>query len=420
MRIMFHKMKYHIVNYLPALSSRNYQLYFFGQGISLIGTWMASVAEQWLIYPVLTNNRSLLGIISAINLLPTVALVLFAGVIADRVNRKKALILTQIAFMLIAFLLSYLVFSGFIKVWHVLLAALLSGTVFAFDMPIRQSFMVELVEKKDVASALSLNSGIFNAARALGPAAAGFLIASIGIGPAYVINGISFFAVIIGILLMTLPPHQKEIHPGYIEGFKEGFRYIKANKIVAVLFILIGLFTFSTWPAATLLPIFAHDIYKRGEMGFGMLQSFLGIGAVISALGFAKLYEKITNKFHLLIGSIVLAMVSVILFALSPWFEFALLFQLLSGLAGATLISTANTLVMTSVPTHLRGRLMSFYSFVLIGGMPPGALLASLGVATIGARGTILIMAIVFILASFFLITATKGKFQEKLNMLPS
>lgn len=415
---MLHRIKHRVISFLPALRSRNYRLYFFGQGISLVGTWMAAIAEQWLIYPVLTKNQSLLGITSVINLVPTVVLVLFAGVFADRINRRNSLIVTQTLFMFISFVLSYLVFSGLIQVWHVMLAAFIAGIVFAFDMPIRQSFMVELVDKPDVASAMSLNSGIFNAARAIGPAMAGFLIATIGIAPAYLLNGVSFLAVIFSILFMTLPPHVQQEHPSYKEGFKEGFRYLLTNKIVGVLLLLVGLLTFSTWPAATLLPVFAHDIFKMGETGFGLLQGSFGFGAAIGAFGFAKFYEAINNKFYLIFTLIGIIAVSMILFAFTSSFWLALVWQVTAAWGASTLIGTVSTLIITNVPTNLRGRLMSYYSFVLIGGMPPGAILASIGVATIGARYTVISGAIFFVLASFLLIASTRGKFQEKISLI--
>lgn len=415
---MFQRVKHQIGDFLPALRSPNYRLYFIGQGISLVGTWMAAIAEQWLIYPVLTNNRSLLGIASAVNLLPTVALVLFSGVVADRINRRNALLITQVLFMVIAFMLGVLVFTGAIRVWHVFLATFIAGIVFAFDMPIRQSFMVTLVEKKDLASALSLNSGIFNAARAFGPAIAGFLIVAIGIASTYLVNGASFLAVILAILLMKLPTHVKSEHPGFKESFKEGFRYVATHKIIAVLLVLIGVLTFTTWPAATLLPVFAHDIFNKGEAGFGMLQSALGLGAVVGSFGLSKVYLLIKNKYNLLISLLLLIVISVFLFGMAPTFSLAILFQVISGWSIATFISTIGTLIMTDVPDHLRGRIMSFYSFMLIGGMPLGGLVASLGVATIGARATVSVMSIVLVMTSFFLIAATKGKFKEKLQVI--
>lgn len=408
-----------ISNLWPALRSRNYRLYFVGQGISLVGTWMATVAEQWLIYPVLTNNRSLLGVVSAVNLIPTMCLVLFAGVLADRIDRKKAQIWIQSLFAVISCVLAILVFTGTIQVWHVLVATFLSGVIFAFDMPTRQSLMVSLVEKKDYASALSLNAGIFNIARAIGPAVAGLLIATIGIAPAYFLNSLSFAAVIISIVLIRLPDFQfSDKHESLRKEFKEGFIYIKENKVIAVLFSLLTLETLFTWPTITLLPVFAHDIFRRGEVGFGFLQSAIGVGAMIGAFSFSKIFHAIRDKYQILIFSFLIVVVTLITFAFSSVFAIALIAMFIGAGAISIIVATINTLVQTNTPDALRGRMMSFYSFVLIGGMPFGALLGSVGVATIGARLTAFTGAILFGLTSFCLIRVTRSKLQEKLAVM--
>lgn len=416
---MLQKVKIQVGNFLPALRSQNYRLYFFGQGISLVGTWMAAIAEQWLIYPVLTNNRSLLGIVSAVNLIPTTCLVLFAGVIADRINKKKALIILQSLFAIISFVIAVLVFTGSIQVWHVFVATFFSGIVFAFDMPIRQSLMVGLVDKKDYASALSLNAGIFNAARAIGPALAGILIASVGIAPAYVINSISFLAVIWSALLMRLPQvHVSDTRKSFGNEFKEGVRFISENKIIAVLLLLLAFNTVFTWPAAILLPVFAHDIFRRGEIGFGLLQSAFGIGAMVGAFSFSKLFHSTSDTYRLLLASFLIEITALALFSFSTVFPIALGLLVVGGYAIATIVSTINTLVQMNTPDILRGRMMSYYSFMLVGGMPIGALLGSAGVATIGARLTVFMGALLFGITSFSLIQATKGRFKEKLDRM--
>lgn len=415
---MWQKVKHQIGNYLPALRSPNYRLYFAGQGISLIGTWMQAIAEQWLIYPILTNNRSLLGIVSAVNLFPTAALVLVAGVIADRIDKQRGVIIQQSLYTVITFIMFFLVFTGRVAVWHVMAAALCMGIVFAFDMPTRQSLMIELVEKKDFASALSLNAAIFNTARAVGPAIAGALIAFVGIAPAYLINSLSFLAVIISVSRMKLPKKiTSHTSPTSLrKGFMEGVSYIKTNKVVAVLLGILLLTTLFTYPTATLLPVFAHDIFHTGEAGFGMLQSAFGIGAVIAALSFYTLFGRVRDKFRLLISNLIVIFLANTLFSVSRFFPLSLFCQVVGGWAISSTIALVNTLIQSSAPSVLRGRLMSFYSFVLIGGMPFGALLASLGVGTIGPRFTISAVMIAFALCCFTLITATGGKLQLKLK----
>lgn len=414
---MIHKVKHHVGNFLPALRYPNYRLYFFGQGISLIGTWMQTVAEQWLVYPTLTNNKALLGIVSAVNLLPVTLLVLFAGVLADRVDKRRAQIILQSIYAMIAFVMSYLIFSGTIQVWHVIIAALLSGIVFAFDMPTRQSLMVNLVDKQYFSSALSLNGGIFNAARVVGPAVAGAVIAIAGIAPAYFINGMSFLAVIVSVYLMKLPDHPKDfVHPPFIGQLVEGFRFVCSSPKVWVSLLLVAVMTIFTWPVNTLMAVFAHDIFHRGEVGFGLLTSSFGLGAMVGAFGFHVLYEKIKRRDWLLIFCILVTVFSTGLFALWHWFPIALFMLLLSGWSVASIIGILNTTVQETVPDNLRGRILSYYSLVLVGGMPFGALLASLGVGALGAPMTILLCIFTFLVVSCGILFSSKHAFLFKLS----
>lgn len=414
---MLHRVKYHVGNLLPALRYPNYRLYFIGQGISLIGTWMQQVAEQWLIYPTLTNNKSLLGVVSAINLLPVTILVLFAGVWADRVDRRRAQIILQLLYATIAFVVSYLIFSGQIQVWHVMVAALASGIVFAFDMPTRQALMINLVDKEHFASALSLNGAIFNAARVVGPAAAGAIIAAAGIAPAYFINGVSFLAVIVSVYLMKLPKHPNTLeHPPFRGQLAEGFAFIRATPMVSTSLVLVAALTIFTWPVNTLFAVFAHDIFNRGEIGFGFLQSAFGLGAMIGALGFHALYENIKRRARLLIICILGTVTSLGVYALWHQFIPSLVFLFFSGWCIATTIGILNTVVQEVAPDQLRGRILSYYSFVLVGGMPVGAILASVGVGLVGAPFTILLCVAAYLLISLWVLLATKDQFLSKLS----
>lgn len=413
---MLTKIKHTVGEFLPALRSPNYRLYFWGQGISLVGTWMQDIAQSWLIYPVLTNNKSLLGIVSFVNLIPTAVLALFAGVLVDRVSRKKGLIATQSAFALIAFVLWILIVTKSIAVWHVLIATFMTGVVFAFDMPFRQSFMIELVEKKYFSSAIGLNAAIFNAARAIGPAIAGVLIATIGISTAYLINSISFFALIFGVRAIQVSKKTEiVIHTPFKMGFYEGINYIRTNKVLAVLLGILFCLTLFTWPLATLLPVFAHDIFHMDELGFGLLHAFFGMGALVAALLFYKIFTLTKYIYRFLVIAISLAAMTQILFSLSTIFFLSLLLQFIGGWAVITVITFCNTLLQTTVPSRLRGRIASFYSLVLIGGMPFGGLLGSIGVATVGPRMTVGISGVLLAISTFVLISLTRGKFQIKL-----
>lgn len=412
---MLQKVKHQMGNFMPALRSRNYRLYFIGQGISLVGTWMQTIAEQWLIYPVLTNNKSLLGIVSAINLAPTLLFVLFAGVMVDRIRKRTAFMLFQIIYALIALSMYVLVSTHTIQIWHIYVAAALTGLVYAFDNPVRQTFMMELVDKKNLPSALSLSSAMFNGARAIGPAMAGILIAVVGIAPAYLANSVSFIFVIGSLFLMKFP--SRDIHVeqvSILKGFSQGFSYVKENKHLASLLLMTGIFTFFIWPLFTLLPVFAHDIFNKGELGFGLLQTFFGIGAVISGVTFSKVFERIQHKNSMpFIGMGVVSIVG-FLFSWSPWFYFLLFLQLVNGWATAMTFSTLSSLILIDAPDYMRGRMMSFYNFMFTAGLPAGALVSSLGVATIGAKPTVFTVAFMMVVTGILLFFATRKSLSEK------
>lgn len=416
---MITRVKHHIGNYLPALRSKNYRLYFIGQGISLIGTWMASVAEQWLVYPTLTNNQAMLGIASMLNLLPTTFLVLFAGVFADRVHKRVAVIVTQSIFAVISFLLGVLVFTRTIELWHVLAATFIGGVVFAFDMPIRAALMFQLVKKNDYASAVSLNSGIFNVARALGPAFAGFAIAAIGIAPAYGLNALSFLAVIASVFLMRLPAHVP--HPDRLsigKGLREAILHFRQNKVFVLVLLLIAANTLFTWPMNVLTPVFAHDIYNVGEFGFGLMVSAFGIGAVIGAFGFSKLFHTVKNTFSLLVMSINLTILSSLGYALIPSFRVTIVLAVVCGWAIATFVNLAATITQLNAPDNLRGRISSIYSLVLVGPMPFGALYASYMVGRIGPRYTVALGVSLFAVCAFIILSLFGSRMKIRLNAL--
>ncbi len=414
---MLHQVKHKIASFLPALKSPNYRLFFIGQGISLVGSWMQSVAEQWLVYPVLTSNKSLLGIISAVNMVPTLIFVLFAGVLVDRMNKRKMFIAFQIVYSVVAFALYILIVTKHIQLWHIFGAAIVGGTIFAFENPTRQTFMMELVEKKYLPSAMSLSSALFNSARAIGPAVAGIVIATLGIAPAYLLNSISFFAVITSLFLMKFPPVIPENKPGapFFSGLKEGIGYIKQNKIYVAILAIVGTMTFFSWPGSTLQPVFAHDIFKKGEVGFGFIQSTFGIGAMIGGLTFGKIFEKLKRKHRLLFLAVGITVITMMGYAWAPWFWFALVMQGISGWAISTVYAICGTLMIIAVPGELRGRVSSIYTFVFMGCMPFGAILASVFVISLGPRliVTLCAISIGMVISTFVLLM--KGKFQAKI-----
>lgn len=406
---MIQKAKNTIKDFLPALTSPNFRLYTYGQGISLIGSWLATVAEQWLIYPVLTKDESLVGVISALNLLPTAALVLFAGVFADHIDKRKVSIILQSLFGLISFSVGVLVFTGQIQVWHVMVAATLGGILFAFDMPTRNALMLDLVDKRNIPSAIALNSGMFNTARAIGPAAAGFLIAWTGIASAYIINAVSFIAVIISLYYLKVPQNEHRVEKKPIlDGLKEGLRFIRNDKDMIILLTLLAILSGFGWPISNLFPVYAHEIYKTGEVGFGLIQSFFGMGALTSALIFAKIFEKVKDKKKLII--IMLQVVSLAYFAFGGLTNFvlALLIMLTLGASAGILFGMINSLVQLEVPRHLRARVMSIYSFVLFGSMPIGSLLLSILLRYIHAQQTVFVFTLCMYIGCMIILLTQK------------
>lgn len=407
---MIKRTKRTILDFLPALQSPNFRLFVYGQSISLIGTWLASVAEQWLIYPVLTNNKSLIGVVSALNLLPTAALVLFGGVIADRIDKRKASIFIQSVFAIISFMLGILVYTHSIQIWHVMLAAFISGTFFSLDMPTRNTLMLELVDKEHFPSALSLNAGMFNTARAIGPAIAGFLIAWTGIASAYILNAISFIAVIVSLYYLKLPPHENK-HEGvpFMQNLREGIAFIKNDPMMVTLLTLMALISAIAAPINTLFPIFAHDIFKTGEFGFGLLQSAFGVGAMIAAFSFAKLFEHTQNKKRLLLLGIAVSATSMFSFATTTSFIFALFSLILAGFSGGILFGLISSMIQLETPAPLRGRVMSIYSFVLFGFMPIGSLLLGVALKYVSAPLTVVASSVLIIITSFTVILSQKN-----------
>lgn len=375
------------------------------------------IAEQWLVYPILTTNKSLLGLIGAVGMLPMLIFVLFAGVLVDRVNKRNMFLLFQYVYMAIAIVLFFLIATHQIQLWHIFVAALVSGTILAFESPTRMTFVMDLVDKKDLPSALALNQAMFNSARAVGPALAGFTIAAIGIAPAYLANGLSFFAVIASLYMMKFPKVENIIvqHPPILKDLKEGFQFIRDHKIYIALLGIVGILTFFSWPIATLLPVFAHDIFKTGEVGFGLMQSAFGIGAVVAGLSFHYLFSKVQKKYLLIYIGMAVTVVMFSIFAWTPWFWLALVTQMIGGWAISTTYATANTLIVTTIPQEFRGRIMSIYMFVFMGGMPFGALLSSGLVSLYGPRLTVFLCAIATFVAGLTLILSMRSKLQSKI-----
>ncbi len=373
-----------------ALRHRNYQLFFSGQFISVIGTWMQNVAQAWLVYQ-LSKSSFLLGLVGFMGQFPVFLLAPVGGHAADRWRRHRIIVGTQTAMMLLAFVLAALTFSGIVEVWHVVVLAALLGFVNAFDIPARQAFVVEMVGRADLPNAIALNSSLFNGARIIGPAIAGVLVAAIGEAWCFFANGISYIAVITGLLLMRLEPRAAAPRPGSaIAHIIEGFRWVGSTRPIRALLIQLGIVSLVGMPYAVLMPIFADHILHRGAAGLGILMGASGVGALIGALRLA-LRQGTSGLGRWVAYSTFSFGASLILFALSRsfWLSAALLLPV--GFTFIVQMAASNTLIQSMVPDALRGRVMAAYSMMFMGMAPLGALGAGIAASHLGAPLTVAI-----------------------------
>ncbi len=343
--------------------------------ISLIGTWVQVVAQSWLVFQ-LTGSVFLLGLVAFLNSIPVFLLSLFGGVAADRINKKNILLFTQNAFMLLAFLLAILTQMRLITPTQIMLIALLNGIVMAFDAPCRQAVVAELVGKQHLLNAIALNSAAFNSARLIGPALAGVLIAGVGMSGCFYINGISFLAVIIALLLININNGPKKSSRIFlIKDIRDGLKFIKDNRIILILISMVGITSLFGVSYVILMPVFANDVLHVGAKGLGLLMSATGFGALISALVLARLGD-FKYKGRLLVFSSMVFSVSLVLFSLSKIYFVSLIILILIGWASVTAIGLINTLLQILVPDEFRGRAMSAFMLTFAGFMPFGNLLA--------------------------------------------
>jgi MFS family permease len=358
---------------LGALAHRNFRLFITGQGISLIGTWMQSIALGWLVLD-LTNSPFAVGLNSALRSLGVLVFTLYAGIIADRVDKRRLIIVTQLLQMVEALVLAVLVWTHVVTVWQVMVLAVLFGVVTAFDIPTRQSFIVEMVGKEDLMNAIALNSSMFNAARVVGPAIAGALIGIVGVGTCFFLNGVSYIAVIGSLIAMRLPPFRpRPVESTAWGGFREILQFLSGDRRVRTLVILTSVLSVFGFPYLVMMPVFARDILHVQAGGYGALTAAVGVGAMLGALAIAVNSGRITLRGPLmLIGGTGFGLL-IVLFAASRSFALSLAVLGLGGCAMIVNNALTNTMIQMSVPDQLRGRIMGFYSFVFVGLSPLGA-----------------------------------------------
>jgi len=373
---------------LRTLGYRNFQFFFGGQLISLIGTWMQNVAQAWLVYR-LTGSSVLLGGVSFAGQIPIFFLAPLGGIVADRFSRRRIVIGTQSASMLLAFALAALTLFKTVHVWHVFVLAALLGVVNAFDIPARQSFQVELVGRADLMNAIALNSSMFNASRVIGPAIAGILVAAIGEGWCFFANAVSYLAVITGLLLMRVEePERGAPRESPLASAVEGFRFVARNMPVRAILTLLGVVSLTGMPYTVLMPIFADRILHGGPRAMGWLMGCAGVGAVGGALRLASRTELRGLGRWLPVASFAFG-AALIGFAWSRVFWLSAFILVPVGFSMMIEMASSNTLVQSMVPDELRGRVMSVYSMVFVGMAPFGALLAGLAADRVGAPWTV-------------------------------
>jgi len=387
-------------NIVRSLRYRNYRLFFYGQSISLIGTWIQRITVPWLVYR-LTGSVFLLGLVGFAGQIPTFLVSPFAGVLIDRWNRHKILVITQILALIQALVLALLFYEKSISVWHIAILSVFLGIINAFDMPARQSFVVDMIEKKeDLGNAIALNSSMVNSARLIGPSIAGILISLTGEGMCFMINAISYVFVIAFLLMMKITPRKIEVQDtNAFQKFKEGFTYTFGSLPIRYIILLLALVSLMGMPYTVLMPVFAKTILHGGSHTFGFLMGATGVGALMGAVYMASRrsaagLEKFIPWFAGIFG------LGLILFSLSTNFILSMFLLLITGFGMLMQMTSSNTILQTIVDDDKRGRVMSFYTMAFMGTAPFGSLLAGALASKVGAPNTLFIGGVACILGA--------------------
>lgn len=380
----------HISGALPALGYRDFRIFWFGQLISLTGTWIQSVAQQWLVLQ-LTGSAFKLGLVTAVQFTPMLLLALIGGAVVDRVSKRNVLLLTQIASGLLALLLGVLVGTGTVQYWHVLVIAAALGTVNAFYVPARQAFVPQLVDKEALLNAVALNSAIFNGARVVGPAIGGLLIASLGLTLNFYLNAASYVAVIVGLLLIpSRPAAPREDQRNLVQNVGEGLRYVVNTPVVFTILALIGVASLFGLNLTVLLPLFARGVLHVGSTGYGVLMASWGAGSLGAAILLAFLNRNDLSRAMIYAGAVIFSLGQVA-FALSRLYGLSLALMVVVGFFLTLFTTTANTRVLSLTPDALQGRVMSVYSLLFLGVTPFGSCFAGFFAERYGAPAAMIV-----------------------------
>ena len=402
-----------------AFKSRNYRLFFSGQSISLVGTWMQKTAVSWVVYS-LTHSTLMLGVSLFASQFPSFLLTLIGGVVSDRYNRYKVLLITQVASMVQAILLALLILTKHYNVWEVLGLSVMLGTINAFDVPARQSLVYEMVEdKSDLPNALALNSSMVNLSRLIGPGLAGIILEKFGDDVCFFLNAFSFVAVICSLLMMRLPKYvPKKITKNVFEELKDGYNYIKRTPSISFIIIMLGLISLFVLPYSTLIPYYARDVFKGTASTFGIIDSCIGLGALCGAIFLASLKPGSNLKKVLAINTLIFG-TGLVLFSHEGNYPLALVFATVSGFGMMSQITISNTIIQTTVDMNMRGRVISFYAMAFFGMQPIGGLLIGAISKWAGTMNTLLGEGIMALLIGLLhLRFLRKAKMQAKAEAL--
>lgn len=397
-----------------ALEFRNFRLFFVGQSISLVGTWMQQIAMSWLVYR-LTGSALILGVVAFASQIPSFILSPISGVLVDRWNRHRILVVTQVLSMLQAFVLAFLIFRGLIAVWHIIILGIFLGCVNSLDIPARQSFIIDMVEKKEIlGNAIAINSLMFNVARLLGPTVAGMLIALVGEGLCFLINGVSFLAVIFCLLLMNIKVRVRKYAKRHvIKELTEGVKYTFGFAPIRYILILLSSISLMGMSYVVLMPVFANKVLKGGPQTLGFLMAAVGVGALIGTIFLAS-QKKVLKLGSIIPVSSAIFSFGLILFSFSRALWLSVLFLAFTGFGFMVNTASSNTVLQTIVEDDKRGRVMSFYTMAFMGMAPLGSLLAGIFASWIGVTNTLVLGGVsCAIVSSFF---AGKIKKLEKLT----
>ena len=408
-----------------ALRHRNFRLFFGGQSISLIGTWMTRVATSWLVYR-LTKSSLLLGTVGFAGQIPTFLLAPLAGVIVDRIDRRKVLVWTQSLAMAQAFVLAWLTLSHRINVGEILALSALQGVINAFDMPGRQSFMIRMVENRaDLSNAIAINSSMVNAARLIGPSLAGLLIAATNEGWCFLVDGISYIAVIASLLMMRIAHEAPHAHGAtMLEQLRQGWVYVSESLPIRSILLLFALLSLMGWPFMVLMPVFAAQVLHGGPHTLGFLMGAVGVGSLVSALSLV-VRKSVRGLLKMIpIAAAVFGM-GLISFGLSQSLWLSLPMMLVTGFGMMQGMTTSNTILQTLVDERMRGRVMSYYTMAFVGMAPFGSLIAGALAHAIGAPRTVIISGVACILGALWFwsgmtrIRAVMRPIYQRLGIVP-